>query len=419
MKRPHHPLIQALLDLRGNPRACVYAEPLWGIAFNLYAPFATLYMAHLGVTDTQIGLLMTIGMCVQIVSSLLGSILIDKTGRRMSALVLGLLSWTIPPAVLMLAQNFWWFLLAALFNGIGLIESVAWNCLLVEDAESDKLVDMYNWTTISGLLAVFFAPLAGLLVRTLSLVTALRLLYGFALVMMTAKTLILFFWSRETRQGLVRMRETRGVPYAKLLGQYRGVLRHILHSRTMLQILVIIVTLHITNLINSYFFALFATRNAGIPEWLIAWFPMVRSAIMLVFMFGIQSRITHHPIHRTMITGIGLYLAALLFLLLAPHLGSGLLLGYILLDAAAFALVWPRRNSLLVQVVDAQERARILALLYVLMILCATPFGYLSGFLSEQNRALPFLLNIALYLICAFVLIRLRIPAEPAPVLSA
>jgi MFS family permease len=163
-------------------------RPLWGIAFNLYAPFATLYMSHLGVTDSQIGMLLTLGMIVQIITSLLGSVLIDKMGRRWSALLLGLLAWTIPPALLMLAQDFWWFFVATLFGGIGLIESVAWNCLLVEDAKSEQLVDIFNWVTISGLLSVFFAPLAGLMVRSMTLVPAMRILYGFALLMMTAKT---------------------------------------------------------------------------------------------------------------------------------------------------------------------------------------------------------------------------------------
>jgi MFS family permease len=406
MKRQYHPLIQSWLELRGNPRACIYVEPLWGIAFNLFAPFATLYMSHLGVSDTQVGLLLTIGMAVQILSSLLSSVLIDKMGRRWSAMILGLLCWTLPPAILMLSQNFWWFLAAAIFNGFAMIESVAWNCLLVEDAEPTKLVDMYNWVTISGLLAVFFAPIAGMMVRSLSLVTAMRIIYGFALIMMTAKTIILFFWSKETQHGLIRMRETRGVPYTQLLGQYRTIFRLIIKSPSTLQVLVIIGLIHITNLVNSTFFSLFATKNAAVPEWLMSYFPMVRSAIMLVFFFGIQNWISRYPIKQAMIAGIVLYLAAIGFLLLSPAIGSGMLIGYILLDAFAFALVWPRRNSLLVMYVDPHERARILGLMYVLMIACASPFGWLAGKLSEENRALPFVLNAVLYVVCIFVLFR-------------
>ena len=37
-----HPLIQVLADNGGNPRTLVLIEPLWGVPYNLIAPFATL-----------------------------------------------------------------------------------------------------------------------------------------------------------------------------------------------------------------------------------------------------------------------------------------------------------------------------------------------------------------------------------------
>ncbi|NLM76853.1 MAG: MFS transporter [Ruminococcaceae bacterium] len=404
MMRNRHPLVLSLLALRGNARACVYVEPLWGIAYNLYAPFATLYMARLSLSDSQIGLLLTIGMIMQIITSLLGSVLIDKMGRRRSALLLGLLSWSVPPLVLMLSQNFWWFLVATLFGGIGMIESVAWNCLLVEDAEPDKLVDMYHWTTISGLLSVFFAPLAGLMVRSLTLVTAMRILYGFAFVMMSIKTILLFYLSRETRQGKRRMQETKDRTYKQLLGEYRQVLGRVLKTPATLQIIAIVVLIHITNLISTNFFALFATQKVGVPDWLIALFPMARSAIMLIFFFGVQHRVARYPMVRVMLSGLCVYLVTLIFLLLAPLAGLAMLFIYIVLDAAAFALVWPRRNSLLALNIEPQERARIVGVIYALMIAIASPFGWLAGWLSERNRAFPFVLSFVLYLICLIAL---------------
>ena len=39
-----HPLLQVLANNKGNPRTLVLIEPLWGIPYNLIAPFATLYM---------------------------------------------------------------------------------------------------------------------------------------------------------------------------------------------------------------------------------------------------------------------------------------------------------------------------------------------------------------------------------------
>ena len=46
-----HPLIRVLRENGGNPRTLVLIEPLWGIPYNLIAPFATLYMYTQGITD--------------------------------------------------------------------------------------------------------------------------------------------------------------------------------------------------------------------------------------------------------------------------------------------------------------------------------------------------------------------------------
>jgi hypothetical protein len=49
-------------------------------------------------------------------------------------------------------------------------------------------------------------------------------------------------------------------------------------------------------------------------------------------------------------------------------------------------------------VVYPQERARIMGLLFVLVILLTTPFGWIGGQLSEINRVLPFVLLVGLFI---------------------
>ena len=55
-----NPLIDLLVHLKGNERACLWTEPLWGIPYNLYVPFVSVYMAALGMTPVQIGAMSTI-----------------------------------------------------------------------------------------------------------------------------------------------------------------------------------------------------------------------------------------------------------------------------------------------------------------------------------------------------------------------
>ncbi len=73
MKRlRNHPLVKILARNKGNPRTLVLIEPLWGIPYNLIAPFATLYMYTQGITDVQIGLILSIAMFVQVFFSFFG-----------------------------------------------------------------------------------------------------------------------------------------------------------------------------------------------------------------------------------------------------------------------------------------------------------------------------------------------------------
>src|ERR1041385_7820263 len=95
----NHSLINTLKRLRGNPRGCVYTEPLWGIPFNLYAPYVTIYMVALGLSDKQIGLIVSISWGFQIILALLSGVITDKIGRRRTSLLFDILAWSVPALI--------------------------------------------------------------------------------------------------------------------------------------------------------------------------------------------------------------------------------------------------------------------------------------------------------------------------------
>src|SRR5512133_3080202 len=164
-----HPLIQSLRGLRGNPKACVLTEPLKVIPFNLYIPYVSVYMLALGLSDSQIGLLLTVHMVVRIIASILGGPITDKLGRRKTTFVMDVIVWGIPTLIWAVAQDFTYFLAAAIVHGTMGVVQTSWTCLFVEDAEEDQLIDMYSWINIAGLLSGFFAPVAGILIQRFGL----------------------------------------------------------------------------------------------------------------------------------------------------------------------------------------------------------------------------------------------------------
>ena len=76
-----HPLINTLINLKGNPRASVYTEPMWGIPYNLFIPYASVYMLALGVSDAQIGTIASLGLLIQPFFALISGAVTDKYGR--------------------------------------------------------------------------------------------------------------------------------------------------------------------------------------------------------------------------------------------------------------------------------------------------------------------------------------------------
>ncbi len=396
--RKQHPLIHTLVHLKGNPRACVYTEPLWGIPFNLFAPYVSIYMYTLGIADSQIGFIASIGMVFQIIFSLLGGVITDKLGRKRTTLIFDILAWSIPCLIWAFSRNFSHFVLAAIINSISRVTMNSWNCLLVEDSDKDKIVNIYTWVYISGLGAAFFAPISGIFIGKFELVPTVRILYIISFVMMTAKFLILYKYSTETKQGKIRMEETKHTSIPTLLKGYSKVFIQILKTPETLLTLGIMLIMSIIGVINNTFWAIIVTERIHIPARLIGVFPFIRSFIMLIFFFTLVPKIGALKFKKPLIIGFSFLIISQIILIITPDTGYFFLVISIILEACSISLINPLLDSMQVVLVDPQERARIMAILYVIVVAFTSPFGWIAGILSGIDRRLPFLLNILLLL---------------------
>lgn len=392
-----HPLFRALKNFKGNARACVYTEPMWGIPYNLYAPYVSVYMLSFGLKDSQIGLITTIGLVFSIFSAMMSGIITDKLGRKRATLIFDILAWSFPTLIWAIAQNFTYFVVAAVINSLWRLTSNSWTCLMVEDTDPDQLVDIYSWVYISGLLSAFFAPLAGFLVQSFSLVPTMRGLYFFAFIMMTAKFLILNYFVKETKQGLVRMEETRHQSFLVLLKEYRDVIGQILKSPKTLYTMGIMIILGTSQQINGTFWSIIVTTKLNFPAEHLSIYAFSRSVIMLLFFFAAMPIIREMHFRNPMLVGFGGFAISQLILITIPEKSYFLLLISTFIEACCLATLGTQVDRMIVVTVNAQERARIMAFLYVAVILFTSPFGWIAGVLSEINRNLPFILNLGLF----------------------
>ena len=405
-----HPLLQVLADNEGNPRTLVLIEPLWGIPYNLIAPFATLYMYTQGITDVQIGLILSVAMVFQVLFSFFGGILSDKLGRKFTTMMGDFFGWSLACLVWSVSNNFWLFLTAALLNCFEQINQTAWYCLLIEDAYPKDLVGIYTWVNIGGLVAIFFAPLSGLFVSSYSIVPVVRVLYAVFALTMLIKTFITFRFCHETKQGKIRRQETKGVSISHLLGEYRQLIPSLLKDRSVLKAVAVSVILYVTNMVSTNFFGLYVTQRLGLSENFLALFPILNAAVMLIFMVGIQHRMSATKFRIPLWTGLALYSVAALVLILSPVNSLIFVLLYVLASALAAALVNPRKDALLQLNIAPQERARLNALIMASTIALSSPFGYLTGWLSSLDRRLPFVFTLLLFVTATIIICRIQEP---------
>jgi MFS family permease len=405
-----HPLIEVLRRNKGNPRKLILMEPLWGIPFNLIAPFATLYMYTQGVSDIQIGLILSLAMVVQVFFSFFGGIITDKFGRKHTTMTGDFVGWTLACFIWAISHNFWLFLLAALFNCFEQINQTAWFCLLIEDADPKDLVSIYTWVYIAGLLAIFFAPISGLLIGSFTLVPVIRTLYVIFGVNMLMKIFITNRFCRETQRGMIRKAETKGVPLPKMLEEYRVLIPRVLKNKDVMKAIAVSAILHVTQLVNGSFFGLYVTQRLGLADRYLAFFPILNAAVMLIFMVFIQHRLSVVKFRIPMWSGLLIYVSCMVLLILTPIGNIPLVIVYVFFGAVANARVGPRKDALLQLNIEPAERARINSLIMAATIAIASPFGYIAGWLSGIDRRLPFVLTLSIFIIAVVIVGWIREP---------
>ncbi|MFT3891494.1 MAG: MFS transporter [Anaerolineales bacterium] len=399
----NHPLIQTLRELKGNPRVTVLTEVMFGIPYNLFMPFASVYMLALGLNDKQIGSIASLGLVLQIFTALLSGALVDKFGRRLTLFIADLLCWAVPCLIWAVAQDVNYFIVAAMMNSLWRISHTAWTCLMVEDAEERHLVHIWTWIMIFAVCSAFFAPLGGWFVNRYGLIPAVRGLYLFGFIMLAAKALVLYVYSHETDRGVQRRAETSHRSIFSLLTEYLGVLIRLIKSPTIITLLAALSLMVITNIyttISGSFWGVLFTSKLGFTNSEISTYVAIRSIVMTLAFFFLGPRLTNLRRFRLPLwVGFTAFLVSQLLLVVMPPRAIVLVVTSVVLEAIASALVSPMTESLLALSLESDERARVSAIVYVVLISLISPFGYIAGRLSTIDRSLPFVLNMGLFAI--------------------
>ena len=403
MEKPHESILRTIVTLKGNERACLYTEPLWGIPYGLFIPFVSVYMAGIGLTPVMIGVIATLAMVSQVIWALLGGVLIDKFGRRLTTLVFDTIAWIIPSFLWMIAQDYRYFIVAALFNGACRVTESSWTLLLIEDTPESKLIRLFSIIQIMAHIAGFFAPIAYFFVQRYALIPTVRWLYGFFFVCMLIKVVLVYVMSRETSVGLRRIEESRGKSVLHRLWDSRNVLLTMLKSRRIMLTIAFIACFAGLRAISDTFWPLLVTSKLGIAAENLSIFSTIKTLLMLCSYIFLAPRLNLKRFKNPVALGLALFMAQAVSMLLMPKGMFGLVLATVLMEGAALSLLIPFSGGLQMVNIDREERARMLAFLYAISMLFTSPLSTIAGLLADIDAALPFTLIFCLAIIAFFL----------------
>jgi DHA1 family tetracycline resistance protein-like MFS transporter len=397
-----------LKSFQGNARGCLIVEPLWGIPYNLFIPYASVYMMELGCTDTQIGIIASIGLFFQMFFSLISGHITDRVGRKRTTLIFDLIGWSIAVLIWAFAQNFYYFLLAAIINSSFRVVHTSWTCLLVEDTRPEERVHVYTWLQVAGLLAGFFAPLAGLLVKNYGLVPSMRGLYLYAFVSMTSMFIIRNRITAETRMGFLKMQSAKENNFMDTLKEYKRISMQLIKNPDTMLAFTLMVLNNIQITLRSTFQAILLTKGLGLPQQSIGIFPAIISAVMLFIYLFIMPTLGKIHVTQPLLWGCILSIISNSIFVLSPERNLFIIVIGTIIGAVGMAMIYPFIESLVANSIEDEDRAKVMAILYVIILALSAPFGYIGGLLSSVSAKLPFVLIIVTFMVSLLIVIRIK-----------
>ena len=404
-----NPMIASLMGMQGNARACLWPEPLWGVPYNLYLPYASLFMAALGLSPAEIGYVASINIVAQVIFSTLSGVITDKLGRRWTTFIFDTLAWSVPEFLWMISQDFTWFAAAAVFNGAWRVTENSWTLLLIDDMKEDEIVGAFSLTQMLGLLSAFFAPLSKLAIDAFGLVPTMRVLYGITFVSMTLKFIIVQKMSSETSVGKRRMEATRGKSIFRLLYECKDVYIKTVLSKRMMLTFGIFASYSLVTTLTTNYWALLVCQELGVVQGDVVFFTTLKSLVTLLCVLFLMPRISKYPTKYPMIAGFFVHIASMALLFFAPTGSMGVFMLFLstLLEAAALSVLSPMTGSLVFIHAAEEERARVCGLIYGTISLLTAVFPSLIGQMAEVSLRLPFAVCMGLFVFAASLVIPL------------
>lgn len=366
-------------------------------------------MKELGVTDQQLGYIISLGYIAGIFLSLASGAITDRLGRKRTTLIFDLITWPLTLLIYLVSNSFALFALATITSNFGKIVGVSWNLMIIEDADNEQRVAAFNILNIINISTGIIIPLAGLLVNAYGVVISERVFLIYAAVSMTVMIFVRNRFYRETSVGQRIMDERKTKPARidlKNLLPFKCAA--IFKGNPKMAVAAVIYVLFFIYIplgtFNSLFFAPYMTEILCLEKSSISILGGVYSGVMLVIFVFLIPGISKLNNTRNMQFGFLVQAITLVMLIIIP---TGSMISVILCIgayAAGFGISRPFIDSMFAEISEGDERAGIYSLINTINCILTALIGFASGSIYEYEPRLLYVMSIII-LLAAIILL--------------
>lgn len=397
-----------------NAKVLVLTEPLWSIPMSWVFFYRPVFMRSLGITEVEIGLMMTLYSILQIFLPLFGGYLADRFGRKRVLMLFDVVGWVSAMSLWLIARELWHMILAIVFEALITVIYSVWECMLIEDTDSEHRASIFSTINLIYVIGGLLTPLAGLILMSYGIELGCRMLFTIASISLCVMFTVRQIFLRETEIGNLLLRE-RGD-----LSGFRGYRRAIgIVFRTKIILLVFICTV-----LGGFYYTVSGTYNAlyltdsrglGLSEGLASIVPASSSIVAILLLTTILPKIRgEENLLKVLVFGYILAAISVTMLIIAPNgclilaVTAGIMGGF-------YILVYPTIRTILVNridLVDERAKAKILSLSTTSSALVNWLTPTLAGYAYAINPKIPFTVSVGILMVNAVIAFAIKTSAR-------
>jgi len=384
--------------IKGNARVLLLTEPLWSIPMPWLFYYLPLFLAHIGLSEVEIGYVIAFSSVLHVICPPLSSFFAKRWGFKKAFILLDAIGWIPWLVIWVLARSSIHAFIATSFMAFVAMAATLWECLLMEGTDPDVRPTIYGSIQMIYLIGNLLTPTAGYVIHVKGLGYGYKLLCLLAISSLSIMYLVRALYLKEPAS-------VKEEPYFS----YDMVLELLIKKKGLLVILSINALWSFQLTIMSTFLVLLLVdpRAFMLTESEVAMVPFVSSLVQLLVVLLMVPRVTSHIQTAVLSLSYMVSTATLALIFFIPPRSLSLVLVFAFLDAIPSSLMWPLNRAILFAFMGSLgpgSKTKIIALANMLGSLASAIAGPIGGILFSMDPLLPFILIIGTRMTSGFML---------------